>query len=94
MTTLARIEDDFTHNVIGYSAIGIIISTCLGSFAVMQTLTYGNGFLQMVIVMVTVMICSIHNAAILTIQKPKMILKLLVASILINSLIIFVSLFV
>jgi hypothetical protein len=94
MTTLARIEEDFNQNVIGYSAIGIILSTCIGSFAVMQTLAFGNGALQMFIVMITVLLCSTHNAAILTVQKPKMILRLLIASTAINSLIILVSLFI
>ena len=94
MTALVRLQDDFAHNVIGYSAIGIIVSTCIGSFAVMQTLSYGHGWLQMSIVMVTVLLCSVHNAAILTVQKPRLIFHLLFASIIINALIIIASLFI
>jgi hypothetical protein len=94
MTALAKLEDDFAHNVIGYSAIGIILSTCIGSFAVMQTLSYGHGWLQMTIVMITVVLCSVHNAAILTVQKPRFIFHLLLASIAINALIIITSLFI
>ena len=93
MTTFARVEKDFTENVMGYSAIGIIASTCVGGFAIMQTLSYGYSALQMFIVMIVVMLCSTHNAAILTVQKPALILKLLIASVSVSSLIIITSLF-
>ena len=88
MTALAKLENDFTKNVMGYSALGIILSTCLGSIAVMGTLMHGNGLIQMSVVLLVVIICSMHNAAILTLQKPSLIFKLLVTSTIINSLII------
>jgi hypothetical protein len=91
MTLLANLEKDFTSNVMGYSAMGIILSTCLGSIAIMQTLSFGNGFFQMLIVLLCVMICSAHNAAILTVQNPKLIFKLLGASVLLNGIIIITS---
>ncbi len=94
MTTLAKFEQDFTENIMGYSAIGIIVSTCLGGFAIMQTLSYGHGWWQMLVVMISVILCTTHNAAILTVQKPKMILNLLIASSIVNSLIILASLFI
>lgn len=92
MTYLVQLEQDFTKNVMGYSALGIILSTCLGSIAIMATLFHGNGFLQMLTVFIVVMVCSGHNAAILTVQKPKLIFQLLKLSTVINVLIIFVSL--
>lgn len=88
MTTFSKLQNDFTHNIIGYSAIGIILSTCLGSVAIMTTLMHGHTLLQMVFVMLTVVFCSMHNASILTVQKPELIFKLLVASTLVNVLII------
>lgn len=91
MNALANLEKDFTKNVMGYSALGIILSTCLGSIAILQTLSFGYGFLQMAIVLLVVAICSMHNAAILTVQKPKLIFKLLVASTVLNTLIIVTS---
>ncbi|WP_432410091.1 hypothetical protein [Rasiella sp. SM2506] len=84
MTTLAKFQKDYTQNIIGYSAIGMLASTCIGSLAVMASLLHGNGFLQMFLVFITVAICSTHNAAILTLQKPSIIYKLLIASVLIN----------
>lgn len=89
MSTYTNIKQDFINNISGYSALGIILSTCLGSVAVMQSLTFGNGFFPMLLVLVTVAICSAHNAAILTVQKPIVIFRLLVASILINAAIVF-----
>lgn len=84
MTALAKFQKEYTQNIIGYSAIGMLASTCLGSLAVMASLIHGNGFLQMFLVFITVAICSAHNAAILTLQKPSLIYKLLIASLLIN----------
>lgn len=84
MTTLAKIEKDFTNNIIGYSALGIILSTCVGSMAVMTTMMQGNGVLQMIQLFLVVSACSAHNAAILTVQKPSLIIKLLKISLIIS----------
>lgn len=92
MNTYANLKRDFVNNISGYSAIGIILSTCLGSIAIMQALSFGNGFFSMLLVFITVAICSAHNAAILTVQKPILIFRLLVASTIINSSIIIGSL--
>ncbi|MHA7059856.1 hypothetical protein ACWGOQ_0021690 [Aquimarina sp. M1] len=88
MTLYAKINADFSENYIGYSALAIIASTCLGSIAIMTTLFDGNGLLQMLLVFATVAVCNAHNAAILTVQKPKLVLDLLIVSLLVNSLII------
>ena len=88
MNTLAKLENDFTNNIMGYSALGIVLSTCLGSVAIMQILSYGNSFGNMALVLLCVAICSIHNAAILTVQPPKLIFKLLGLSVVINSMVI------
>ncbi|SEL07506.1 hypothetical protein SAMN04487910_1636 [Aquimarina amphilecti] len=88
MTFYAKINADFSENYIGYSALAIIASTCLGSIAIMTTLLGGNGFIQMLLVFLTVSVCSAHNAAILTVQKPKLVLDLLIVSLLVNSLLI------
>ncbi|WP_299441365.1 hypothetical protein [uncultured Aquimarina sp.] len=88
MTLYAKMNADFSENYIGYSALAIIASTCLGSIAIMTTLFDGNGFLQMFLVFLTVAVCNAHNAAILTVQKPKLVLDLLILSLAVNGLII------
>ena len=54
----------------------------------MYTLSIGNGILPMALVLLTVAVCSAHNAAILTVQKPIVIYRLLVVSTIVNLLII------
>ncbi len=88
MITYTQINTDFTENYIGYSALAIIASTCIGSIAIMTSLSDGNGLLQMTLVFLSVAVCSAHNAAILTVQKPKLVLNLLVASLVLNVFII------
>ncbi|GAA4275435.1 hypothetical protein [Aquimarina mytili] len=88
MTLYAKINADFSENYIGYSALAIIASTCLGSIAIMATLLNGNSTIQMFLVFLSVVVCSAHNAAILTVQKPKLVLDLLIASLVVNTLII------
>ncbi|MGY3793843.1 hypothetical protein [Aquimarina sp. 433] len=91
MTLYAKINTDFSENYIGYSALAIIASTCLGSVAIMSTLMGGHGAIEMFTVFLSVAICSAHNAAILTVQKPKLVLDLLITSLAINSLIILIN---
>ncbi len=95
MSTLyAKINEDWSENFIGYSAIAIIVSTCLGSFAVMTSMMNGSGIVQMISVFLVVAACSIHNASILTLQKPKTVLNLLIASLIISATIIAANLVV
>lgn len=88
MSALTHIKNDFVQNISGYSSLGIILSTCLGGIAVLLVLSLSNGLLPMALVMLTVLVCSAHNAAILTVQKPILIYRLLVTSVVLNTLII------
>ncbi|NKI32498.1 hypothetical protein [Croceivirga thetidis] len=88
MKALANIQRDFTQNISGYSSLGIVLSTCLGSIAIFQALTLDNRLLSMLLVLACVAICSIHNASILTVQKPIVIYRLLVTSVVFNLLVI------
>ena len=84
MTLYSKLHKDFAENFIGNTALAIIASTCIGSIAVLFILMNGHGFAQMAMVFVTVVVCSIHNAAILTVQKPKLIFNLLIVSVVTN----------
>lgn len=88
MTLYNKLHADFRENFIGNTALAIILSTCIGSIAILFTLMNGNGFTQMAMVFATVVICSLHNASILTVQKPKLVFNLLMLSIFTNSLLI------
>lgn len=84
MTLYNKLNADFTENFIGNTALAMIISTCIGSIAVMFTLMNGHGMAQMAMVFATVLVCSLHNASILTLQKPKLVFDLLLLSIVTN----------
>lgn len=88
MTTLSHLKSDFVRNINGYSSLGIVLSTCLGGIAILYILSIGNGLLPMALVLLTVAVCSAHNAAILTVQKPVVIYRLLVLSTIVNLLLI------
>lgn len=83
-TMYAKINQDWNQNFLGYSALAIILSTCIGSIAVMTTMMQGHNLVQMIQVFFVVAACSVHNASILTVQKPSLVLKLLVASLAIS----------
>ncbi|RMB56966.1 hypothetical protein EAX61_12950 [Dokdonia sinensis] len=88
MTTYSHLSQEFSKNSLGYSSLGILLSTCLGSIAIMTTLMHGHSFLQMLLVFLTVVVCSIHNGSIITVQKPSLIFGLLTISTVVNVLII------
>ena len=81
-----KISTDWNENFIGYSALAIILSTCLGSIAVMTTMMQGNGVAQMIQIFFVVAACSAHNASILTVQKPNLVLNLLITSVMVSLL--------
>ncbi len=87
-----KISTDWNENFIGYSALAIILSTCLGSIAVMTTMMQGNGLAQMIQIFFVVAACSAHNASILTVQKPNLVLNLLITSVMVSLLTISVGL--
>lgn len=85
-TLYAKISTDWNEHFIGYSALAMILSTCVGSIAVMITMMQGNGVAQMIQVFFVVAACSAHNASILTVQKPKQVLNLLMISLVVSLL--------
>ncbi|SDB28970.1 hypothetical protein SAMN03097699_0531 [Flavobacteriaceae bacterium MAR_2010_188] len=91
-TIYANFRTDWNKNFLGYSAMAIILSTCLGSIAIMSTMMHGNGFAQMVPVFFVVSACSAHNAAILTVQNPGFVLKLLGISVIISLVVLAIGL--
>ena len=94
MITYDQINEDFKENFLGLSSLAIIASTCLGSIAVMMSLSSGNGFLPMFLVFLSVAVCCAHLVAFLSVQKPKIILNLLILSLAVNTLLILLNFFI
>ncbi len=85
MSTLyLKVSKDWKENFTGYSAISIIVSTCLGSFGIMTTMMNEKSLSQFVIAFLIVAACGVHNASILTVQKPDTVLNLFITSIIIS----------
>ncbi len=83
---------DFEEMIMGYSAIGIIASSCLGSVAAMFILMNGHSLVNMLQLFVVVVVCMGFNATILAQLKSKIIFNSLLISLLVSLIFIAVNL--
>lgn len=84
---------DFEEMPMGYSTIGIIASSCLGSVAAMLILMQGHGLLDMLQLFVVVSVCMGFNAVILAQFKPKFIFNSLLLSLAVSAIFILINIF-
>ena len=82
---------DFEELFVGYSALAIILSSCLGSAAAMVVLMNGHSFIQMFQLFLVVMVCMAYNAAVLSQMKPKFVFNALILSLLTSSLLLAIN---
>lgn len=82
---------DFEEMPMGYSTIGIIASSCLGSVAVMLILMQGHRFLDMLQLFAVVSVCMGFNAVILAQFKPKIIFNSLLISLAVSIIFILIN---
>lgn len=82
---------DFEEMPMGYSTIGIIASSCLGSVAAMLILMQGHGFTDMLQLFVVVSVCMGFNAVILAQFKPKIIFNSLLLSLAVSTIFILIN---
>lgn len=82
---------DFEEMSLGYSTIGIIASSCLGSIAAMLILMNGNSLVDMIQLFVVVSVCMGFNAVILAQFKPKIIFNALILSLAVSLIFIFIN---
>ena len=71
---------DFEGLYVGYSALAIILSSCLGSAAAMVILMNGHDFAQMLQLFMVVVVCMGYNSAVLAQMKPKFVFNMLILS--------------
>ncbi|TDN95279.1 hypothetical protein DET49_102164 [Salegentibacter sp. 24] len=84
---------DFKEMSLGYSAIGIILSSCLGSVAAMLILMNGHTFIDMFQLFIVVAVCMAFNTVILAQFRPKVIFNTLLLSLAISSIFILINIF-
>lgn len=82
-----KIAKEWNENFMGYSALSIIVSTCLGGITIMSISQHGNSLFQMIQILIVVILCNLVLTSILTLQKPKVVFKSIVISLFICSLI-------
>ncbi|PKD20630.1 hypothetical protein APR41_13220 [Salegentibacter salinarum] len=84
---------DFEEMSMGYSAIGIIASSCLGSVAAMLILMNGHTFIDMLQLFIVVVVCMGFNTVILAQFKSKIVFNALLLSLAISSIFILINIF-
>lgn len=88
----SRLLKDFKEMYMAYIPLMIILSSCLGSVAAMVILMQDRSTAQVIELSLCVIVCMTFNASILAQMKAKIVFNLLIASLLINSIIILLSL--
>jgi len=84
--------EDFKELYIGSSALAIILSSCLGSIAVMLILINGNKLPQMIEIFLVVSVCMAYNTSVLSQQKPKFVFNSLIISLSTSLILIMINL--
>ena len=82
---------DFESLYVGYSAVAIILSSCLGSAAAMVVLMNGHDFAQMVQLFMVVVVCMGYNLAVLAQMKPKFVFNSLILSLLVSTVLLVIN---
>lgn len=82
---------DFEELYVGYSAVAIILSTCLGAAAAMVILMNGHDLIQMFQLFVVVAVCMTYMVTVLAQLKPKFVFNTLILSLLISSVLLLIN---
>lgn len=92
MKLYKNLVTEFEEMSLGYSTIGIIASSCLGSIAAMFILMKGHGLVNMLELFLVVVVCMGFNATVLAQFKPKVIFNSLLISLAVSVLLIAINL--
>jgi hypothetical protein len=82
-----RLEKDWKDHFMLHTAAAIIVCTCLGGIAVLSVFQNGSGIFQMIEIFAVVVCCNLVLASILTVQKPALVLKAVITSIVVCTII-------
>ena len=83
-----NLSKDWQEHYLLNAASAIIVSTCLGGLSVFFIFQSGHIVSQMIQLFLVVSLCTTVLASILTVQKPKVVLNTLIASIVLSLLIV------
>jgi hypothetical protein len=84
---------DFEELFVGYSALAVILSSCIGSAAALVILMNGHDVFQMVQLFLVVVVCMTYNATVLAQLKPKIVFNSLIISLVVSTVLIIYNVF-
>ncbi|WP_034245539.1 hypothetical protein [Aquimarina atlantica] len=87
----SKLLKDFKEMYMAYIPLMIILSSCLGSVAAMYILMQERSLSQVVQLSLCVIVCMAFNASILAQMKAKFVFNLLIASLVINTLLVLLN---
>ncbi|WP_424493063.1 hypothetical protein [Salinimicrobium sp. GXAS 041] len=83
--------EDFENLFVGYAALAIILSSCVGAAAAMLILMNGHDMVQMTQLLIVVGVCMWYMASVLAQMKPKFVFNSLIVSLVVSTILIFVN---
>lgn len=91
MKLYKSLYQDFEHLYVGYSALAIILSSCVGAAAAMVILMNGHDFLQMTQLFIVVAVAMNYMASVLAQLKTKFVFNSLLVSLLVSIVLLFIN---
>lgn len=91
MKLYKNLYEDFEQLYLGYSTLGIILSSCLGSAAAMVVLMNGHDFTQMCQLFLIVVVAMGYNSAFLAQMKPKFVFNSLILSLATSTILLLIN---
>ncbi len=88
-----QLYEDFEELFVGYSALAVILSSCIGSAAALVILMNGHDVIQMVQLFLVVVVCMGYNATVLAHLKPKIVFNALILSLSVSIILIVYNVF-
>lgn len=91
MSTYQNLFNTYKSGYYGFTTMSVLAQSCLGGLTAMFILMNGLSPLQMVQLFFTVILCSGFNGAVLAQQPPKLVFNLLIASVVVNTLLLIIN---
>lgn len=82
---------DFEDLYVGYSAVAIILSTCLGAAAAMVILMNGHDVVQMLQLFVVVAVCMVYMVTVLAQLSAKFVFNSLIVSLVTSTILLIIN---
>ncbi len=82
---------DFEELFVGYSAVAIILTTCVGAASAMVILMNGHDFIQMFQLFLVVAVSMTYLVTVLAQMRAKFVFNTLILSLLVSSILLLIN---